>query len=597
MAPPQPFSHHRPRVRSRSFIFILLGGLTFLTFCLFVSHLPALQYFTSLPLSGSTAGNWMTSSSNAAPSPEDDNQAALAAAQQLLDLIEQDMAEKVKNLKMEYGTNSHPPFKDDPPMLVADLPQEHIPSYTPASPKKGSGGHHGGGGKGGKHPPGKRLVIVGDVHGHRAALQALLRKIGFDHKHGDHLVLAGDITTKGPDSKGVVKLAMQLGASAVRGNQDDRVLAAARELHRYAEEENRGSGVGKKGRREDDAHAVARSLSRSQLAWLRSLPIILRVGELPDAASAPWNATLVVVHGGLVPGIKLERQDPWAVMNMRSLVYPRKGGRKKKAKHHGRGEPGESLQEEEEVVLGQTVDQFEDFTLSPDAIAVPIDTRDGEPWSHAWNQYQNHLPPHVPRTVVIYGHDARAGLQVKPKVSLSTHYPSSPFGATSSQEKNDDPTSDVTSNDSDTDADATDDDAINHPSPTNTNKPSKKTKKPNKKNQQKKKRKTSGLRYAFGLDSGCGHGKQLTALVLEATLDESSTTSMGEEDYDSYIPNKHKPVAGQGIIKYTIEQVDCMTAAAEAEAEAEAGAEEEDEDMAAPSAEHAENEPGEDEEE
>lgn len=202
------------------------------------------------------------------------------------------------------------------------------------------------------------------------------------------------------------------------------------------------------------------------------------------------------------------------------------------------------------------------------------------------NQYQNHLPPHVPRTVVIYGHDARAGLQVKPKVSLSTHYPSSPFAATSGQEESEGPNSDPTSNDSGTpDADATDDDAIDHQSQSKTNKNSKKSQK-NKKKNEKKKRKISGLRYAFGLDSGCGHGKQLTALVLEATRDESSTT---REDYDSYGHN-HKPAAGQGIIKYTIEQVDCITADAEAEAEAEA------EDMTTPSAEQAENEPGEDEE-
>jgi hypothetical protein len=310
--------------------------------------------------------------------------------------------------KMEYGTNSHPPFKDDPPHLVADLAQEHIPSYAPPSPTEGPG-------EGENTTQGKRLVIVGDVHGHLATLKVLLRKIGFDNKHGDHLILAGDIVTKGPDSKGVVKLAMDLGASAVRGNQDDKVLAAAREIHRLSVDEQSRLGplpsdvedgavedgaedgqVDAETRKKDHARRVARSLSRAQLAWLRSLPIILRIGHLPDATSPPWNATTIaVIHGGLVPGVKLEKQDPWAVMNMRSLVYPGKGkgkGKKKnKGKHHSPKQAdansdnsADEGEDDDDELVGETTTATANSTLAPDAIAVPIDGRDGEPWSHAW---------------------------------------------------------------------------------------------------------------------------------------------------------------------------------------------------------------------
>lgn len=331
----------------------------------------------------------------------------------VLRIIAQHMANINATYTMEYGTNSHPPFKDDPPQLVADLHQEHVPSYTPPSPTEGPG-------DGGDTTHGRRLVIVGDVHGHLSTLQALLRKIGFDNKHGDHLILAGDITTKGPDSKGVVKLAMKLGASAVRGNQDDKVLAAAREIHRLSvdeqsrlgplqsDEENDGvedggedGEVDAETRKKDHARRVARSLSHAQLAWLRSLPIILRIGHLPDATAPPWNATtLVVVHGGLVPGVKLEKQDPWAVMNMRSLVYPGKGkgkGKKKnKGKHHkphqadvngddnAAEDDGDYDGEEELLDEANTATATANPALAPDAVAVPIDGRDGEPWSHAW---------------------------------------------------------------------------------------------------------------------------------------------------------------------------------------------------------------------
>jgi hypothetical protein len=281
---------------------------------------------------------------------------------------------------MEYGVNKHPPFKDDPPQLIRDLPREHIPSYTPPPPTDEPTDGEG-------RTTAKRLVVVGDVHGHLAALKALLRRIGFDHKHGDHLILAGDMTTKGPNSKGVVRLAMNLSASAVRGNQDDEVLAVARRMGRVSVVDNddddgqEADDADEDGQDDDDAseaeietkrkyrhlRRVARSLSRAQLAWLRSLPIILRIGQLPNATAPPWNAsTITVVHGGLVPGMPLEKQDPWAVMNMRSLVYPGHG--KGKGKH--RNTQSESEDDDDEV--------------APDAVAVPIDKHDGEPWSHAW---------------------------------------------------------------------------------------------------------------------------------------------------------------------------------------------------------------------
>lgn len=71
---------------------------------------------------------------------------------------------------MGYGNNLRPDFKDM--IQVKDMDEEHLP-------KKG-----------------KRLVFVGDVHGCKDELQHLLNKVDFRHKH-DHLVLAGDMITKG----------------------------------------------------------------------------------------------------------------------------------------------------------------------------------------------------------------------------------------------------------------------------------------------------------------------------------------------------------------------------------------------------------------
>jgi hypothetical protein len=71
---------------------------------------------------------------------------------------------------MSYGSNVRPEFKDM--IQVKDMAQEYLP-------KKG-----------------KRLVFVGDVHGCKEELEHLLKKVDFRQKH-DHLVLAGDMITKG----------------------------------------------------------------------------------------------------------------------------------------------------------------------------------------------------------------------------------------------------------------------------------------------------------------------------------------------------------------------------------------------------------------
>jgi hypothetical protein len=71
---------------------------------------------------------------------------------------------------MGYGSNVRPDFKDM--IQVKDMDRQHLPNK------------------------GKRLVFVGDVHGCRQELEHLLNKVDFRHKH-DHLVLAGDMITKG----------------------------------------------------------------------------------------------------------------------------------------------------------------------------------------------------------------------------------------------------------------------------------------------------------------------------------------------------------------------------------------------------------------
>ncbi|KUI73446.1 Serine/threonine-protein phosphatase 1 [Cytospora mali] len=397
---------------------------------------------------------------------------------------------------MAYGTSPRPAMKGLPEAIVADLPRQHIPSRDGQT---------------------RRLVIVGDVHGQKAALEKLLDKIRFD-KAADHLVLTGDLTNKGPDSAGVVGLAMELGAHAVRGNHDDRVLLARAAMDRASEGQaarakaqaqaqalaggvvdletkvyEKGQGEGKEegeagggGQRGEDFRAAkeaylareaalvldrddrkevhaARTLSPAQVEWLSRLPIILKVGRIPPYTSTTTSTSntngdsprdgeppaaafenLVVVHAGLVPAVPLQDQDPWAVMTMRTLVYPIDGERRaavkkylqdKASKRNRGGKPAVISDEVVEEYLRKIMEAQglgapgDDGRRGAGDVAMPTDGRDGSAWWGEWNRFQERLlaageegqgqgegereESHgLKGTTVVYGHDAKSGLKV-----------------------------------------------------------------------------------------------------------------------------------------------------------------------------------------
>ncbi|PNY29077.1 Bis(5'-nucleosyl)-tetraphosphatase, symmetrical [Tolypocladium capitatum] len=275
---------------------------------------------------------------------------------------------------MSYGEFGRPAM--DGLTLIASLPAEYVPTEN----------------------NGRRLVVVGDIHGMDDELARLLKQIRFN-RASDHLVAAGDMVSKGPDSRGVVARLMALNASAVRGNHEDRLLLA------YAEADSL-VGVGAELASPDaEAHrgeaehlAVARRFSRQQVAWLSKLPVILTVDPLP----------IYIVHAGLVPGVPLEKQDPWAVMNMRTLRYLRRVENERLRR--GDSSPAPAAQDERSTTH---VDEARAVVDAGQAgshrdVAVPIDSHKGEKWSVAWNREQERVQATKRRTV-IYGHDAKRG--------------------------------------------------------------------------------------------------------------------------------------------------------------------------------------------
>jgi len=135
-------------------------------------------------------------------------------------------------------------------------------------------------------------AIVGDVHGCAGELEALLEQIRFD-EHEDRLVFVGDLVVRGPDSAGVLALARRLGARAVRGNHEDRLLSWRRH----------GKPLGAEHAR------VADVLSDDDWLMLEAMPLWI---DLPEH-------NVRVVHAGLIPGTPLERTPAEAMLKVRTI--------------------------------------------------------------------------------------------------------------------------------------------------------------------------------------------------------------------------------------------------------------------------------------
>jgi bis(5'-nucleosyl)-tetraphosphatase (symmetrical) len=235
-----------------------------------------------------------------------------------------------------------------------------------------------------------KLIIIGDVHGQLHELKSLLKAADFSRSRGDHVVFAGDMVSKGPDSPGVVDLAMSMGASGVRGNHEDQVLRMWRKMHKeHSSEENQDNeeegDIDIASKKAAD-RAAAASLTTAQYKWLSRLPVILKVGQIPR------HGEVVVVHAGLVPRVALEDQDPEAVMNMRTLLY-----------EHSSSSDGESPSPQKHK---------DKKGHKKNRIGLPSEGRKGRSWSKVWNEVQSDLPEKQ-RMTVVYGHDAKTGLNVQ----------------------------------------------------------------------------------------------------------------------------------------------------------------------------------------
>jgi hypothetical protein len=142
-----------------------------------------------------------------------------------------------------------------------------------------------------------RTLIIGDVHSCADELSDLVDRAAL--VSGDRVLLTGDLLSRGPKPHAVLKLYRELGARAVVGNHEQRLLDA-----------RRARADGEKGPKLSLSHqAIVDKLSSEEWELLEALPLLLDVPE----------HELVIAHAGIDPRLPLAAQDPWVVTHVRSV--------------------------------------------------------------------------------------------------------------------------------------------------------------------------------------------------------------------------------------------------------------------------------------
>jgi hypothetical protein len=139
-----------------------------------------------------------------------------------------------------------------------------------------------------------RTVVVGDVHGCLLELDDLLKKVGFE-VGVDSLYLVGDVLARGPDSRGVLARIRECRGRFVRGNHEERLLAARKDAK------------------------VKLSASHKQLLETLSREEWQQIEEAPLWLDLPQHQ-LRLVHAGIDPQIEqMGAQERSLVLNVRTL--------------------------------------------------------------------------------------------------------------------------------------------------------------------------------------------------------------------------------------------------------------------------------------
>ena len=147
-----------------------------------------------------------------------------------------------------------------------------------------------------------RTIIVGDVHGCREELDALLDRVAF--ASGDRLVFVGDLVARGPDSLGVLDIVRRTGAIVVRGNHEQKLIE-----WRNAHAAWRHDAPPPRLKIGSLHRTIARALRPVDWSILGNSPLSVELSE----------HGLRVVHAGLDPSVSFEAQRDATLLRIRTV--------------------------------------------------------------------------------------------------------------------------------------------------------------------------------------------------------------------------------------------------------------------------------------
>ena len=165
-----------------------------------------------------------------------------------------------------------------------------------------------------------RILAIGDIHGYRAALDALLDAVR--PTSADCLIFLGDYVDRGPDSRGVldrvIELERKLRVVALRGNHEQMMM-----------ESRGGPGL------------LPTWLFNGGEAALASYAQPGREGTLADVPTGHWSFLdhvcvdwfetddFFFVHGGVVPNVPIAQQPPQVLrwQKLTAAVKPHYSGK------------------------------------------------------------------------------------------------------------------------------------------------------------------------------------------------------------------------------------------------------------------------------
>lgn len=159
-----------------------------------------------------------------------------------------------------------------------------------------------------------RIWAIGDVHGCITALETLLTALDIEPE--DQLIFLGDLVDRGPDSKGVIDLLLQLreqrNVSIIKGNHEEMMLIA-RDLPGYARAWYQFGGAETLA-----SYGWTRGIEEG---WTAAIPDEHWRFFKHDLIDAVQEAGHIMVHGGVSPDLPLSEQ-PWNEMRWKKWDSP-----------------------------------------------------------------------------------------------------------------------------------------------------------------------------------------------------------------------------------------------------------------------------------